>query len=76
MADHQFGQAQYGLGRRERLNFNENLAADPCVWGCGALAEPSQQSLGFRLRQPAPDHRLRHSPLAIKLVAFGKGAFV
>ena len=36
----------------------------------------TQQSLRFLLRQPASYHRLRHLPLAIKLVAFGENAFV
>src|SRR5262249_20794840 len=39
-------------------------------------SELSQQLLRFLLRQSSPNHLLRHSPPAIKLVAFGKVAFV
>jgi hypothetical protein len=44
----------------------------------GGLAELSQQPLRFLLRQPSPNHRLRHLPLglAVKLVAFGECAFI
>src|SRR5215831_7434523 len=35
-----------------------------------------QQPLRFVLRQSAFNHLLRHLPLAIKLVAFGKVAFI
>jgi hypothetical protein len=38
------------------------------AWAIVSL-ELAQQSLRFRLRQPPSDHRLRHLPLAIKLVA-------
>jgi len=36
----------------------------------------SQQPLRFLLRQSAPNHLVGYSPLAIKLVAFGKVALI
>jgi len=40
---------------------------------CVNRIELRQQPLRFLLRQPSPNHRLRHLPLASKLVAFGNG---
>src|SRR5262245_2948932 len=38
--------------------------------------ELSQQLLRLALRQSAFDHLVRHSPLPVKLMTLGKGAFI
>jgi hypothetical protein len=47
----------------------------PAISICKRVGK-TQQPLRFLLRQPSPNHLLRHSPLTIKFVAFGELALI
>jgi hypothetical protein len=66
------------LGRRTLIGrFGELLGFVRSVETTPTINFPTyRHCLRFLLQQPTSDHLLRHSPLAIKLVAFGECAVV